>query len=480
MKWLSRLAWSVLVAVPPVAAGCVLAGYYLVGAQGALPGTVLEDHAYWPDRHGSPAAWLDQRRIQLGKRLAFVQTPNDVQEYEQADLGIELDTKELLTELNHDAKSGRYYARLGRALSARRGQLEKPAVFRFDREVARAALEELAPHVSQAPINAKLDLRNHARVESQVGYELDIESTLDEIEHADTSDPVVIQARTLRIDPEVTTDMILDIDVSKVLASYETSFVNKAGARRLNIQRAADYLDGTVIPAGGELSFNKVVGPRELERGFVEAPVIINDEMEKGIGGGVCQVATTLHAAAVYGFLDVTRRRSHSRPSGYAPLGLDATVIYPEVDLRIRNPYDAPLIVHAFLPSRYAIRVELLGRDPSGEVSHEYAVSERYDFVRRVVSKPFMEVGEQKRHQKGGYGYDVVSIVRLSKPDGSVSKHTYKSKYYPVPEVYWVSEGSDLSELPALPEGATHTEHEDDAAAPLTGDVTGEEPTLNG
>jgi hypothetical protein len=176
----------------------------------------------------------------------------------------------------------------------------------------------------------------------------------------------------------------------------------------------------------------------------------------------------------------VTRRRSHSRPSGYAPLGLDATVIYPQVDLRIKNPFDTPLIVHAYLPSRYAIRVELLGRDPTGKVSHAYAVSERQDFIRRVVSKPFLEFGERKRHQKGGYGYDVVSIVRLSKEDGSVAKRTYRSKYYPVPEVYWVSEGSDMSELPELPEGATHTEHQDDQLAPAEGDVTGNEPTLNG
>jgi vancomycin resistance protein YoaR len=191
--------------------------------------------------------------------------------------------------------------------------------------------------------------------------------------------------------------------------------------------------------------------------------VIVNDEMEPGVGGGVCQVATTLHAAAVLGLLQIKERRSHSRPSGYAPLGLDATVIDGKVDLKLTNPYQTALMVRAYLPSRYILRVELLGREPPGKVKHVYAVTERHDFVRRVASKPFLEPGEHKRHQKGTFGYDVVSIVSVEYSDGATSKTSYKSKYYPVPEVLWVAEGTNLSELPELPEGATHTEHVDDS-----------------
>src|SRR5690606_10983287 len=182
----------------------------------------------------------------------------------------------------------------------------------------------------------------------------------------------------------------------------------------------------------------------------------------------------------VYGLLEVEERRSHSRPSGYAPLGLDATVIDGMVDLKLRNPYQTALMVHAYLPSRYTVRVELLGRDPPGEVTHAYAVTEKYDFVRRVASKPFLEPGEHRRRQKGTPGYDVVSIVKIAYADGKVGRHTYRSKYYPVPEVYWIAEGSDPSELPELPEGATHTEHADDTTPEGEPGLTGELDPLRG
>jgi hypothetical protein len=165
-----------------------------------------------------------------------------------------------------------------------------------------------------------------------------------------------------------------------------------------------------------------------------------------------------LHAAAVYGALDVVQRRSHSRPSGYAPLGLDATVIDGEVDLKLRNPYDTPIIVVAFLPKPTTLRVELLGREPPGRVEHVYAVVEKQDFYRRVTTKPELAAGNSIRKQKGIFGYEIVSVVRIHAADGSVKTRQYKSKYYPVPEVYWVAPGVSVGELPQLPEGATHVD----------------------
>jgi hypothetical protein len=251
--------------------------------------------------------------------------------------------------------------------------------------------------------------------------------------------------------------MIAAIDVSKVLSSYESDFANKAGSRRTNIRVAAEYLNGTVLLPNQVLSFNKVVGARSAQRGFIEAPVIVNDELERGVGGGVCQVASTLHAAAVHGDIEIVRRRSHSRPSGYMPLGLDAVVIEDEVDLRIKNPYDTALIVHAFLPHPTRIRVELLGKEPPGKVEHVYEVREKYDFSRRVRTSAEVSEGYERR-QKGIFGYDIRSVVRITYPNGSTKVKTYDSKYYPVPEVYWVAPGYDLASLPTLPEGANRVE----------------------
>ncbi len=172
-------------------------------------------------------------------------------------------------------------------------------------------------------------------------------------------------------------------------------------------------------------------------------------------GAAYCQVATTLHAAAVFGNVEVVRRRSHSRPSGYAPLGLDATVIDGKVDLQLRNPYDEPLLVHVSFPGPYLIRVELLGRSPDVRVEHAYSVTEREPFARRIWHRDEVPLGGIKQKQKGSEGMDVVSVLRIHHADGKLDQRRYFSKYYPVPEVFWVGEGTSRTALPELPQGAS-------------------------
>jgi vancomycin resistance protein YoaR len=248
--------------------------------------------------------------------------------------------------------------------------------------------------------------------------------------------------------------------VSQVLGQYETDFRGRAGPRAVNIRRAARSLDRVVLEPGATFSFNRTVGPRSEERGFVKAPVIVNDETEPGLGGGVCQAATTLHAAAVFAGLEILERRSHSRASGYAPLGLDATVIEGKVDLRLRNPFSTPVMLHAYFPRSTLMRVEILGHPPLGHVEHAAQVIERHPFLRRVVEKAELESGSFERKQKGGYGYDILSVVTLTRDDGTVLTRRYPSKYYPVPEVLWVGKGTEPSALPPLPDGATGLEAE--------------------
>jgi vancomycin resistance protein YoaR len=350
---------------------------------------------------------------------------------------------------------------------AARGLESVAPVFRVDLAQARTLLERIAPRVRCEPLDARLDIPAHRRIEARPGFELDVGESLERIERAARGDePLVVTVAVREIVPDVTTDMLADVDVTHVLSAYETDFRGHAGARAINIARAARFLDGTMIAGGKPFSFNRIVGPRTAARGFVEAPVIVADEMEKGLGGGVCQVATTLHAAAVFGGLDVLERRSHSRPSSYAPIGLDATVVEDKVDLRLKNPYGETLMIHAFLPNRTQLRIELLGRAPPGKVEHFANVRERHPFCRRVAVKTELASDAFDVHQKGRPGLDVVSVVRTTLADGTRESRSYRSKYWPVPEVVWVGPGFDLAKLPALPDGAVSDADADDCAPP--------------
>ncbi len=423
-----------------------------------LPGAFVGGRL--PSSQVSLGDFLEQRRKALLSREAYLELPDgdgNIQTTFGA-LGIEVDVAKTMEAVLAHAEQGDLGARLYRAKQARAGNVDIPLVWSFDPVKARATLETLGPEVWRAPVDAKLDLRNHRRIQDQPGRELDIPGTLDLLRDAERDEHAVVPLWTKPVAAQVTEKSLAAVDVSKVLGAFETDFGTKPRSRDANIAKAAEYLNGVVIAPGQTVSFNELVGPRRIDRGFTWAPVIVDDELEPGVGGGTCQVATALHAAAVFGALEVPARRSHSRPSGYAPLGLDATVIYGEVDLKIKNPYDTPLIIHAFLPKKHTLRVELLGRDPPGKVEHSYAVIRTHDFYRRVWTKPHLSSGKTLKRQRGIKGYDVVSTMRVTKPDGTTEERRYYSGYRPVPEVYWVAPGVSVSELPELPEGAVHVE----------------------
>ena len=130
------------------------------------------------------------------------------------------------------------------------------------------------------------------------------------------------------------------LGIKEPIAEFTTNF--PAGQPRVkNIHRMADLLRGHVIPPGEQLSINETIGRRTYDKGFVDAPVIYNGRMEKDVGGGVSQFATTLFNAAFYAGLDFGEYQSHSLYISRYPYGVEATLSYPHPDLQIRNttPY---------------------------------------------------------------------------------------------------------------------------------------------
>lgn len=429
---------------------------------------------------GNVESWLLKQSEHSFTDDVVLATGDDHVVVPEHELGYVLDVNRTLARVDIAERSSSRFARLQREISSAPGGERVEPAFRFDVNVARAYLETLGVRYARAPRDAELDVYNHRRIDDVPGRELDVEQSLVRLEQRTNRDEVV-ELAFREIPARVRSEDLLGVDVSAVLSRFETDFRKKAGRRAINIRRAASLLNGAVLGPGEKLSFNRVVGDRSEQNGFVWAPVIVNDEMEPGVGGGVCQVATTLHAAAVLGGLSVLDRRSHSRPSGYAPLGLDAAVIYGEVDLVLQNPYAVPVLVHAYLPSEFVIRVELLGTTQQAPLQHTYSVVERHDFYRRIVEDPNLGFGEFEQRQEGGYGYDVVSVVRMAGADPE-SARRYPSKYWPVPEVYAVGPGTPSSALPELPEGATHQElaslADQNAESEAAGDGLASEPSL--
>ena len=215
--------------------------------------------------------------------------------------------------------------------------VDMPMVLSWDHDKLREFLESINDEVSSPAQEASLEYKNNEIVitVSRMGVELDYEKTLNLILDnilSNNSAPVRIAKRNCQLNAGADNQQMFDT----VLASFVTELSNNKN-RTINIQRASDLIDGAIVQPGEIFSFNNRVGKRNKENGFTLAPVIINKQMVNDIGGGICQVATTLYNASILAGLPIIERHPHSVDVKYIPHGQDAAVVYGSMDLKIMN-----------------------------------------------------------------------------------------------------------------------------------------------
>ena len=184
----------------------------------------------------------------------------------------------------------------------------------------------------------------------KTGYIMDIDGTADAVKAMfDAKDYTgTVKVITTVVEPNVTVEMINE--EFGLIGEYSTKTSNNYN-RNNNISKACEYMNGTILDPGAEFSFNGVVGQRTSDRGFKEATVIQGGQYEQGLGGGICQVSTTLYNAVLRSNLKVTSRTGHAWPSDYVPVGLDATVDWPALDFKFENNTDYQVVVVAWWDS---------------------------------------------------------------------------------------------------------------------------------
>ena len=171
--------------------------------------------------------------------------------------------------------------------------------------------------------------------------------------------------------------------------------------------------------------------------------------MVEGIGGGTCQVASTIHAASFFGGLDILERLPHSRPSAYITMGLDSTVVYPTVDLKLRNPYPFPVVVHTKTTAN-ALKVELLGKEKPVTVKFSRELLKRVPFARKLVEDAGLARNRVVHKQHGIDGYRIKRFRELVFADGTTKKEEATDFYPPTFDIYEVPVGFDESRLPIV------------------------------
>ncbi len=143
-------------------------------------------------------------------------------------------------------------------------------------------------------------------------------------------------------------------------SKFYTSYSHSSKERKNNIKLASNAIDKTFIDVGGEFSFNKTVGARTTERGYKTSKIIVSGEFIDGVGGGVCQVSTTLYNAVLLAGLDIVEYHPHSLPVSYVSPSFDAMVSYNFADLRFINNTSNPIILHTITTDN-TLTVEIYG-----------------------------------------------------------------------------------------------------------------------
>lgn len=160
--------------------------------------------------------------------------------------------------------------------------------------------------------------------------------------------------------PNVTADQLREKLFSAVIASYSTGYGTSPANRCANITNAAGKINETVLMPGEVFSFNDTVGPRSAANGFYTAKEYVGGETVDGIGGGTCQVSSTLYNAVLYSDLSIVSRTNHMFPVGYCPTGQDATVADTGVDFKFVNSMNDPIKISA-QTSGYTVTVSIIG-----------------------------------------------------------------------------------------------------------------------
>lgn len=143
--------------------------------------------------------------------------------------------------------------------------------------------------------------------------------------------------------PSVTTNMLGTEAFPNLLSQYSTSYSTRNQKRTTNLRLAANKINGTVLMPGETFSYNKVVGERTIAAGYQEAPIYVSGKVVDGLGGGICQITTTLYNAVVYANLEIVERSNHQFVPSYAPASRDATVVYGSIDFKFKNNRNYPI-----------------------------------------------------------------------------------------------------------------------------------------
>ncbi len=302
-------------------------------------------------------------------------------------------------------------------------------------------LNAMAAELQAEASPARYDVAAGKVVDGDVGVSLDPQAAAFVLDAAQPGERVQLPAETIY--PTLTAQELEAVLFRDVLSTTTTN-VSGTSARKGNVKLAGQAVSGTVLNDGDVFDYNKVVGKRTKERGFGEAATYVNGETVNTVGGGICQVSSTVYLATLLANLEIVERYNHRFYPGYITLGMDATVSWGGPEFRFKNNTGYPIRIDvSYADSKLTVTIVGTKTDDTYvKMTHEVLSTKGYET--EYVESTDLAPGAQRQKQNGYTGYEVVTYRNIYDGAGNLisSKQEAKSSYKSRNRIMLVGAGS--------------------------------------
>ena len=228
--------------------------------------------------------------------------------------------------------------------------------FTYDEDYIKECIRTIEKDVNHHPVNASVMKMDNGSIiinPDIMGYQLEKDKLEEEIEkkiNNGNNGDMRIKADIVQSKAAITADKIAPINA--MISSFATNFSSSSYERSTNIELSTNLINGKILMPDQIFSFNDCVGERTKDRGFMRASALVGDKVDLEIGGGICQVSTTLYNAILRAGIKPIERTHHTLPSSYVELGLDATVNWHDIDFKFKNTLGYPIYIEGYTENK--------------------------------------------------------------------------------------------------------------------------------
>jgi len=363
------------------------------------------------NRSEAGAVLMERFHAELGaKTVQYIKDETTAAEFTFADFGIKMDFGELLDAAFNYSYLRNFSIRLSR-LMGRAHEIDDPIAHTFDGERMQAVMAQLSQKLDQPPKNASFARENGEFVihKEEAGYGIDIESAArhtQEVLASFASGSVELSIKTAK--PQYT---VADVEFAKsALGAYSTPVENDDDPRLRNIRLAASRINNQMLYPGQVFSAGTHIKANVPDSGYEAATVLVRGQPVSDIGGGVCQVVTTLYNAVLRAELEIVQRHNHSARVSYAELGFDATIAGNYYDLKFKNNTDRPILITGHVANN-SLHVEIIGHETRPPERAIHFATKKVDAAPpapyREVVDAAIPMGQRQITQESQMGYQV-------------------------------------------------------------------------